>query len=781
LKAYEEYGGVKEAEWLKFNVRNIISNLYQAEDHARYLIPGMKPEHFSCIIKHLLFVDGELGEAESHASVVNESLIPRIRTIRQRVQRLLDRLEEPISTEADVAQVLRELREIRKEMEKLFPTYDTEECEVCAPPSEGLVEALKEVRMHPSLAELELDYAEKVIKFICDKYGVEPPKLVIDDSCYHPDIAWYDPKTKEIHVCRSGVNIHVLCVKGDTPILGSNKEIKEISVGETYLGMDGKEKRILKKFIREYEGELVEVKVSGLPPVVLTPDHPVLVCRIRRIHKRSRPENIYALSISPPVWKPAKDLAEGDYVLVPRRKDEEEIGYVDLTPYWRRGKNSDLYEEIIRLHKERGYGKRRLAKTFPNLSVNTIQSWLRGVRPRKIRDKKLPLNEETARFFGIYVAEGSVFLRPKNSRVHIALGSHETDLIRWICDFSEKVLRRKPQINDRRKYGSNAVQITIHHSALARFLADNFGKRAKDKKVPEFIKRAPENIVRAFIRGYLEGDGNLNPDGSYDALTVSKRLALDLIELLVKIGVTPRYYREGRGHRIKFSGKIWNGHGTAKRPYSHGKMDENYLYLPIRRVRRYYGREVVYNLETEDHTFAIPFIVHNCHELAHHMGIRDEHEAEAFAIREGVGLELPVAAKALNPPGAMRHSGERSMVSSRDLLVIFGSQHLMKGIELAAEQYTDKTKPLWQRPDFLVSLGFTIGGALGGMYLSEPYATPLALMAGYASTKFWDFALEYMKKEQAAQAALVKAPAPVRVQVAPAPVPAAPSGEIKIV
>jgi len=370
----------KEAEWLKFNVRNIISNLYQAEDHARYLIPGMRPEHFSCIIKHLLFVDGELGEAESHASVVNESLIPKIRTIRQRVQRLLDRLEEPISTEADVAQVLRELREIRKEMEKLFPTYDTEECEVCAPPSEGLVEALKEVRRHPSLAELELDYAEKVIKFICDKYGVEPPKLVIDDTCYRPDIGWYDPKAKEIHVCRSGVNAHVLL-----------------------------------------------------------------------------------------------------------------------------------------------------------------------------------------------------------------------------------------------------------------------------------------------------------------------------------------------------------------------------------------------------------------HELAHHMGIKDEHEAEAFAIREGVGLELPVTAKALNPPKAMRHSGERSMVSSRDLLVIFGSQHLMKGIELAAEQYTDKTKPLWQRPDFLVSLGFTIGGALGGMYLSEPYATPLALMAGYASTKFWDFALEYMKKEQAAQAALVKAPAPVRVQVAPAPVPAAPSGEIKIV
>ena len=40
--------------------------------------------------------------------------------------------------------------------------------------------------------------------------------------------------------------------------------------------------------------------------------------------------------------------------------------------------------------------------------------------------------------------------------------------------------------------------------------------------------------------------------------------------------------------------------------------DENYIYAPVKSVRKYTNNCVVHNIRTEDNTYALPFIVHNC-------------------------------------------------------------------------------------------------------------------------------------------------------------------------
>ena len=131
----------------------------------------------------------------------------------------MERLEKPIV-------LIKRIREIRKKAEKLNPLYNLSECKTCGPVDEVLEELeklLKEIREkkegeaagHPSFnpeeyLNMEREMAEKLIRDLSEKYGVEPPKLIISDRCHEPDQAFYDPNRKAIMVCKTGVNLHVL-------------------------------------------------------------------------------------------------------------------------------------------------------------------------------------------------------------------------------------------------------------------------------------------------------------------------------------------------------------------------------------------------------------------------------------------------------------------------------------------------------------------------------------------------------------------------------------------
>ena len=106
-----------------YNKENIYTNLIQAEDHARF---ADDLDHAQCIVKHLMFVIGELKEMENHAKVVNPDIVDKIRELRDEVYGIYKGI---INKTIDVKDLCNKIWNIRKKFEKIVPEFNTDKCE----------------------------------------------------------------------------------------------------------------------------------------------------------------------------------------------------------------------------------------------------------------------------------------------------------------------------------------------------------------------------------------------------------------------------------------------------------------------------------------------------------------------------------------------------------------------------------------------------------------------------------------------------------------------------
>jgi flavin-dependent thymidylate synthase len=407
------------------------------------------------------------------------------------------------------------------------------------------------------------------------------------------------------------------CLTGDTIVFGENKPIKEIYPNELVIGKEGQEQKVLATFKRIYKGNLVKVKVMGLPFITLTPEHPVFVTHFRRVHRKNKKnfeKNLYEWIDSGFEIKEAKDLKKGDYLIVPRPKT-----------------NINFF---IKYRKGRG----KISQ---------------GRDERKFINKKI--NKKIAEFFGLWVAEGSV----GGNKIIFSLGIREKELAKHILKIAEEELDIRGNIFEKKEI--NSLRVVLYNKDLAKFLVKNFNKGALNKKVPVFIKKLPVEILRGFVDGLIKGDGNINKNkigGSQIRIsTSSKQLAYDLLEILYKIGIAPSLYQENpkiakfRGKKylshinytIRFSQRIWGNKlcKNNKRSYSQAKISDNYIFLPLQKVEIFKGKIEVYNLKTVDSTFCIPFLVHNCEFLEHRIQSHTGYSTRYIKVSEGIHKKTP--------------------------------------------------------------------------------------------------------------------------------------------
>ena len=83
--------------------------------------------------------------------------------------------------------------------------------------------------------------------------------------------------------------------------------------------------------------------------------------------------------------------------------------------------------------------------------------------------------------------------------------------------------------------GYDCNVVNVHSPQLCNHLKD-FGDRAVNKKVPQYVKVSSPELIRAFLDGYLRGDGYINQKGTKIYYTSSPQLADDLQELIFKAG-----------------------------------------------------------------------------------------------------------------------------------------------------------------------------------------------------------------------------------------------------
>lgn len=367
-----------------------------------------------------------------------------------------------------------------------------------------------------------------------------------------------------------------LCVLPSTIMLGDNKPISDISIGDTTVGALNFENKVINKISRCYSGKMIRIKANGMLPFDITPEHPVLTVGGYDHWKKG------ILLKGNLEYKEAETLKEkhhhkhGDYLLIPIHKGIYDRDIIDMSPFIKRKSSGN----IIRTN--------------------------------------FPLNKDTAWLLGIYIAEGHMDGSHYDS--HWSLGSHEKDLIQRIRKII-KVLGYSTSTSLKHENNSS-TDILCCSSILARALESWCGKGALNKKIPDFIMfHDSEEIIKSFLDGYLAGDGCIyepknNECTVYSMATVSRTLALQVQILYARLRIFVHVNtKDGRSiicNKEVNCHKVYVMNYNFSEIHSHRYFD-NFIATPVRKVEVIDYNGDVCNVETDDNTYLVSnVVVHNC-------------------------------------------------------------------------------------------------------------------------------------------------------------------------
>ena len=157
---------------------------------------------------------------------------------------------------------------------------------------------------------------------------------------------------------------------------------------------------------------------------------------------------------------------------------------------------------------------------------------------------------------------------------------------------------------------------------------DPIGRGAMNKEIPQFILDLPEFLLKAFVDGYLAGDGQFNEKtGYWRAASVSRSLAMGLSQAIMKayhVGVSVQCKLYEEGHTCIIEGREVTQHSVwmlSFKPDSiTGKSfyENDYIWFPFYGIEPTGNIESVYDLTVENsHSFiGDNIVVHNCTSLS---------------------------------------------------------------------------------------------------------------------------------------------------------------------
>lgn len=338
----------------------------------------------------------------------------------------------------------------------------------------------------------------------------------------------------------------VPCVKADTLIDTSTglKPIKDIKIGDIIEGESLQ--KVINTSKREYNGEIISIKPAYFERVDFTPEHPIMCMNIKRGWSKYH--------IGEKIWKKAKDVHKGDYLVIPKKnliEDTTTIGLEKLTP--------ELFE-----------------------------------------------------IFGWYLAEGYV----SGNRIVFTLGYNEIENVKRLIKILEPYKTIKVSVA-KEEY---IYRICITNPALAEFIGQNFGVGCESKRLPSFVFKSPRDWIQILLIAYIKGDGHFDKNNRFHVASISKQLIKGIQHLLLKAGTITSFCRQKKAQITIIQGRICRckesyclqGTFENKRWNTSYIEDDAYWYIKVKdvSVSKYCGE--VYNLETEEQIYCLPFIVHNC-------------------------------------------------------------------------------------------------------------------------------------------------------------------------
>lgn len=346
------------------------------------------------------------------------------------------------------------------------------------------------------------------------------------------------------------------------------KPIEDISVGDRVLTHNRVFKDVIRTMAREYGGEIVKINAMPIDGIVCTPNHPFYTReRYWENHSGKR-----VRLFRTPKWTEAGKLTSDTYIGVAVNDKSE----------------------------------------YPLWNGTTDNRWGHN-KP----SNKLSMLFDKGCFWyvmGRYVGDG--WKRSDGSGIIICCGGRNEDKL-------------KEQIEQCGFSYTSSTERTIrkYHICLKELccFVERYGYFAHGKKIDSETINLPADMLKSFIEGYIDSDGNLN--GKYHVLTsVSRELIYGISQCVAKVYRMPyRIYKCERKKTTVIEGRVVNQRDSYSILWKDDvcKQDKafyenGYIWFPIKRISTFEKKTIVYNLEVKDDNSytANGVIVHNCTDIS---------------------------------------------------------------------------------------------------------------------------------------------------------------------
>jgi intein/homing endonuclease len=365
------------------------------------------------------------------------------------------------------------------------------------------------------------------------------------------------------------------------------RKIKDIKVGDKVICHDSNLHKVTNVFKRDYEGDLICIKASGLTTIKVTPEHPILINRphveTTYIHNDKTEEKIGGLAL---LVKPTK------------------VRKTHFDTMWIKAKDIQLKDRLLLPNELFETGEIKLPKWEDNPKC------LR--KPDKI-DKP---DKDLAWLFGLYIADGNSV---KSHRICITLGLNEMKYALKVKEIIKSKLGLKTSILVKK----NCLRVMIYSSILANSFKEWFGGGKLPKKIPEFMFYGwGKECLEQLIDGIYCGDGHDHRDRK-EIVNSSKELIYQIQYILSCLGKNPAIRKPKQTGYAKITKCkttyliSWMENQDKNHYGNRIKHQGYYLSTGVYKIDKEHYSGKVYNFEVEDKNSYIAdgILVHNC--MAH--------------------------------------------------------------------------------------------------------------------------------------------------------------------
>ncbi|MGH8187680.1 MAG: hypothetical protein ACREUC_14055, partial [Steroidobacteraceae bacterium] len=271
--------------------------------------------------------------------------------------------------------------------------------------------------------------------------------------------------------------------------------------------------RVAKVFAHHYSGDLVSLKGSCCPPILVTPNHRVFAAHRSNLHDVRLIEagrlsgdhylvvpkrHAGAEQVRIDVAELLADVACGTHAIRTRRMPLEglaaALGACGTSAEL--GDKPGYHPAYVRTLRSRMADGQLVVESPRTIKLRVGASRVKFTAERGPGVPRfLDLTVELAWLLGFYCAEGSIGVhrnRP-NSRVLVfSCGRHESELIEKTARLLGQVLQQTTIIVNRR----TTVTVEVRGTSAARFFETLCGRGAKGKRVPPQLMRASPAVIR---------------------------------------------------------------------------------------------------------------------------------------------------------------------------------------------------------------------------------------------------------------------------------------------